>query len=135
MNKVMIAVLGLLLTGSAAADDVSKSNRMLCSISKVLVCFEGVDCLSVLPFEVGVPRFIIVDVKKKLLTTTKASAENRSTPVANVLREEGRILLQGVEQGRAYGILIDEESGELTGAVARDALTVSAFGACTDTDI
>jgi hypothetical protein len=43
--------------------------------------------------------------------------------------------LQGVENNRAYSILIEEDSGLLSAAIARDGITMSVFGACTDADI
>lgn len=135
MKKLMFALVGLIAGGSVFADDVSDSDRMLCAISEVTVCFEGIDCIEVMPFEVGVPRFIIVDAKKKLLSTTEASWENRTTPIENLEREDGLLMLQGIEMGRAFSILIHESTGELTGTVSRDAAAVSAFGACTDANI
>ncbi len=41
-------------------------------------------------------------------------------------------MLQGIEDGRVFGFVIDEESGVLTVSVARDGISVSVFGACTD---
>ncbi len=45
------------------------------------------------------------------------------------------MIMQGIEQERAFGFVIDEASGLLTASVARDGLAVSVFGACTDADI
>jgi hypothetical protein len=78
-----------------------------------------------------VPQFIEVDFKSKMLSTTKASHEWRETPFKNHQRSEGLIFLQGVERGRAFSIVIEEESGLLSAAIARDQITVSVFGACT----
>ena len=48
---------------------------------------------------------------------------------------DGLIYLQGIEGRRAFSIVVDEESGRMTVAVSRDGISVSVFGACTDTDI
>jgi len=40
-----------------------------------------------------------------------------------------------MEGGRAFSFVIDEATGLLTVAVARDGLSVSVFGACTDADV
>ena len=53
------------------------------------------------------------------------------TPIRSLSREDGLIVLQGIEAGRAFSFVIDEESGMVSVAVARDGLTVSIFGACT----
>lgn len=131
MKKLLLAVFSLVLGSGAFADDVSKADRLLCSTSKVLLCFEDGTCIEVLPADVGVPQFIIVDTKKKLLSTTEASEENRTTAVENMERDERRILMQGIDLGRAFSILIDAQSGYLTASVSRDGFTVSGFGACT----
>ena len=47
-------------------------------------------------------------------------------------RRLGRFLfLQGVERGRAFSFAINETTGFVSAAVARDGLTVAVFGACT----
>jgi len=134
MIKIYAAILVLLISGSSVADDISDSDRFLCSSSKVVVCFEDGDCVTFAPWEIGVPQFVVIDTKK-IVSTTKASGENRSTPLPVIRREDSTIFLQGVEGGRAFSFVIEEETGVLTVAVSRDGLTVSVFGACTDTDI
>ena len=132
MKRMTLALLGLLSATFAQADDVSGKDRILCAINKVMVCTEYGECLEVFPSDIGVPSFIIVDSRKKLMSTTESSLENRSTEIQNLSRENGRLFLQGIENNRAYTILVEEESGFLTGAVSRGGLTVSAFGSCTD---
>ncbi len=132
MKKLLVTVCGLLLGGGVLADDVSESDRILCATNKIMLCFEDGDCFEILPQDVDMPQFIIVDIKKKLLSTTKASGENRTTKVKNFERADGKLIMQGVELGRAYSILIGESTGFMTASVARDGFTVSAFGACTD---
>lgn len=123
-----------LLSSAALADNLANSDRLLCATSKIVVCFEDGDCIEMLPWEANVPQFLIVDTKKKTLSTTKASGENRSTPIRTLLREDGTIIFQGIEAGRAFSVVIDEEFGVLTAAVSRDGASVSVFGACTDSD-
>ncbi len=135
MRKLSVT-LALIFIGSASfADDLSGLDRFLCSTSQVSVCFEDGDCIQFSTFEADVPQFVVVDTKKKLISTTKASGENRSTPIRSMERDDTTIFLQGLESGRAFSFVIDEGTGLLTAAVSRDGLTVSVFGACTDTDI
>ena len=134
MKKIHITLAFLLISGTSVADDISNSDKFLCSTSQLVVCFEDAECLSMLPGDVNVPQFVVVDTKKKLISTTKASGENRSTPILTLQREDSAIFLQGIEGGRAFSFVIDEETGLLTVAVSRDGLTVSVFGACTDSD-
>jgi hypothetical protein len=79
----------------------------------------------------NVPQFIEVDLAGKQLRTTRASGENRQTPIKNFQEEDQAIYLQGVEQGRAFSFVIDRPTGFASIAVARNGITVSVFGACT----
>ena len=89
------------------------------------------ECARGPPWEYTVPDFIEVDLEAGLLKTTEASQENRQTPILNTTREDGSIVLQGFEMGRAFSFNIDEASGEMTAVAARDGLFVGAFGVCT----
>lgn len=120
--------------GSSAilrADDLRGSDRFLCSAIQATACFVDGDCVMDVPANLNVPQFIVVDVKAKRLATTKASAENRATAIEHVRRENGKIILQGYERERAFSIVIHEESGDLSAAVAQDGRGVAVFGSCT----
>jgi len=113
------------------ADDLTGTDTFLCSSSYASACFDDGDCQSGPPWDLNIPSFIVVDLISKQLSTTKASGENRTTPIKNLQRSEGQVIIQGVEMGRAFSILIDEASGILSAAVARDSVGVVVFGNCT----
>lgn len=117
--------------GSAPADDLAGVERLLCVTVEVTACSEESLCEAVSPEELNVPRFLEVDLAGRLLSTTKASGEDRQTRIEHLRREDGLIVLQGVERGRAFSIMISEASGKLTASVARENLGVVVFGACT----
>ena len=136
VSKVRIFALAALMTCSVAqADDVSTADRVLCSVSELMLCVEDGECYPMSVLDLDVPQFIVVDLKKQTIKTTDASADTRESKVANLARENGRTFLQGVEDNRAYSLLIEEDLGRLTGAVARDGITISVFGACTNADV
>jgi hypothetical protein len=134
MKPYLLISVCALAASSALADSVANADRLLCSTSRVVVCFEDGECVESLPWKLNIPQFVVIDTKKKTISTTKASNENRSTPIGTLQRDGGLVIFQGIEQGRAFGVVIDEESGLLTGSVARDGMSVSVFGACTDAD-
>lgn len=135
MRKAIIVLAGLLLAEMALADSLTGVNKFVCAVSQVQICLEGDTCYSSSAWELGVPDFVVIDLKKKLISTTKASGEGRSTKFNNVVNDEGTIFLQGMEGGRAFSFVIDEATGYMTVAVARDGFVVGVFGACTDTDL
>ena len=130
--KGFLLILSLALAcGSLAADDVSGSSKILCAPVLVIGCTPDGDCLSGPPWDFNIPRFIEFDLDRKELRTTKASGENRSTPIKNIERANWLLVVQGVEQGRAFSFLIVEETGMLTASVARDDRGLVGFGVCT----
>jgi hypothetical protein len=134
MKRPVIACAGLMAGTVALADNVAGVDRLLCATLEIVVCVEAADCYTVLASEVGVPDFVVIDLDEKLVSTTQASLEYRTTPVANVNRADGLIYLQGIDLGRAFSFVIDEATGRVTVAVSRDGATVTVFGACTDAE-
>lgn len=119
------------LARPAVADDVTGADRLLCATVEVKACAASGECRSVPPAEINVPRFLEVDLARRLLATTAASGESRQTPIEHLRREDGLIAIQGVERERAFSILIAEANGDMTASVARKELGVVVFGACT----
>ncbi len=117
--------------GVAAADSLDGADRLLCSPVDVVVCTGDGVCEAEVPAELGIPPFVVVDLKKKVLSTTAASSESRSTPIESVQRADGMIVLHGQEMGRAFTWLMDEASGRVSLATVRDSVVINVFGACT----
>ena len=119
------------LPAVAQADNLAGADRFLCASSRVVRCYSVGDCDSGPPWEWNMPSFIQVDLKKKLISTPAASAEQRRSPLTHVQREAGQIIVQGTENGRALSMVIAEETGLASSAIALDGITVTVFGACT----
>lgn len=126
-----LALAGLGLPAAGRADDIRGQERILCSASQATICDDEGGCKAVTPWSQNIPAFIEIDLKEKLFATTKASGENRSSPIRSVVRESGLLALQGIEGGRAFSFIIGEQEGLASIAIARDGSTVSIFGACT----
>lgn len=128
---VVMVLLIMVVPAAAQADDLSGAEVILCSAVQATVCFHEGDCEIGEPWTWNIPQFIEIDFPEKMLRTTRASRENRQTPIKNSEREAGLIFLQGVEGGRAFSFTIEEDTGFFSAAVAREGVTVSVFGACT----
>ena len=133
MKKTLLtlALTAGMASAPLAADDLTGAQRFLCTAVQVTACYDDGECLTVPPWELNIPQFIEVDLEARTLATTRASGQNRSTPIKNLEREEGQIVLQGFENDRAFSFLITEKTGMASIAVAREGLGVSVFGACT----
>ena len=135
MKKQITIVAGVAAASLAYAENLEGVDRMICAAAEVQICIEYDTCYSAAPMDLDIPEFVIIDTDDKTISTTKASGQSRSTTFNSVEKEDGTIYLQGIEGGRAFSFLIDEASGRMTAAVARDGLTVNVFGACTDADL
>lgn len=135
MKKLLIASACLILGSNATAENLDGVEEMICSAGQAQICLETGDCYAATPWELSVPDFVVINTKKKTISTTKASGLNRSTEFSKVEKSDGLIYLQGIDRGRAFSFVIDEATGRMTVAVSRDGLSVTVFGACTDTNI
>lgn len=129
----LAALVGSLASAAAplAADGLEGRDAFLCAVLEVSRCVPEEGCARVALGDLNIPDFVEIDLAAKLLRTTAASGENRTTPILGITRQERTIILQGVEKGRAWSFVLDEESGELTAAVARVGFSVTAFASCT----
>jgi hypothetical protein len=132
-RRFLLTLVPLALAGAAAAraDDLTGSDRLLCSAESIVVCYDDGTCETGDADALNVPKFIEVDLVAKRLSTTKASGLNRTSAIESLKRLDDLIVLQGVEKGRAYSFVIEQKTGDLTIAVAGPTRGVSAFGACT----
>ena len=126
-----VALVLVIASGVVAADDLTGAKTFLCTAATVSQCSSDGECTSGAAWDLNIPQFIVVDLAKKTLSTTKASGENRTTPIKNLERGDGLIILQGAEAGRAFSWVITEETGLATISVAIDGRGVIVFGACT----
>ena len=130
---VAFGALGVVALGPARADDLTGANRFICSTGSISVCCDDGECASGTAGELGLPQFLEFDLVEKRVSTTKASGLNRASILDNVTRENGDIVVQGVDYGRAYSFVINEKTGATSTAVAVEeaGCTITAFGACT----
>lgn len=134
MNLIFkIALLGtLLFAANAPADDLGNSKQILCSFLNANACQADGNCTAVAAADFNIPQFIEIDTKTGRLSSTAASGENRATPANHFSREDGRLLIQGSEMGRAFSLQIQESSGLATAAlVGADGTAMTIFAACT----
>ena len=128
---VAIMLASLMAPAVAVADDLTGSDAFLCSVVYATECLPDGECVGGPAWNLDIPQFIEVDLKAKTLSTTKASGENRSTPIKNMERDDDLIILQGAENGRAFSFMITESTGMASVAVAMADQGIVVYAACT----
>ncbi len=131
LAMAVLFLLALSISAAAVADDLNGADAILCTAVQAMGCTEDGDCVVDNPSAFNVPQFLEFHLKDKTISATKASGENRSSPMRMLERDADAIFIQGLENGRAFSIVINESNGALSAAVARDGRTVGVFGACT----
>ena len=125
------------LPPSSVAADFDGSKPLVCTVITVNECLADADCKPVLPGDVNLPRYLWVDVAKKVIQDKKAG-EGRKTTIESVKRVDGKLILQGAEEGRpdvrdgfGWTVAIMEDSGQMVLSASGDMVVISAFGVCT----
>ncbi len=123
-------VLGLcLIPLSVAAGGIDGSKPLLCAVTEAVECgFDGT-CQRGTAESINVPQFIEVDLAKSELREHEGS---RTTKIRDHQRAEGRLVLQGVEQDRAWSVFISEETGKMSVTATGSEAGFVVFGACTE---
>lgn len=135
MKNIAIASFGLLAFAPVLAENISDADRIICSPADIKLCFENGECFDTTPWEIDIPEFLVIDLKKKTISTTKVSGQDRSTTFTALERIDGILYMQGIESDRAFSFVVEEMTGILTASVARYGVSMSVFGACTDADL
>jgi hypothetical protein len=127
-----IAVIGLFVWGwfsfPAQAADIDGSVPVFCAFTRAVECHYQVGCDQVLPEDVLLPNFVKIDFQKKIVSMPQFGS-NRTTEIKSFQRADGKLILQGHEV-RAWSVIINEKTGQMTLAVASEEDGFVLFGSC-----
>jgi hypothetical protein len=125
-------VLGLGLVSSApAATPFDGSAPLICALIEVMDCVPGADCQRGAPESVSLPQFVKLNFSEKTLSTTEVAQKQEATPIKHLEPFDSRLILQGVEGGRAWSLIIAKDTGKMSATVSDDQVGFVIFGACT----
>ena len=112
-RRIAIGILAgsAVLPSAVPAAPLDGSAPMLCALSSVVECGRKGDCERSSSEESGIPAFIRVNVPQRLLSSLDGA---RTSPIVNVQRSNGQLMLQGMQLERVWGAVIDEESGRMS---------------------
>ncbi len=136
--QLVTACLFASVSFSLVAGTFDGSKPVICASSEVHECVYGSGCLRRTAAEVDAPDFFWINFKKKTITTRTNGMNQRTTKIERSETVDGKLILQGVEDGRkdvrdglGWSLSIAEPSGRmvLTGSGENEAFVI--FGACT----
>jgi hypothetical protein len=126
----LVVVLLVAPLGVSLAADFDGSKKLRCVPTDASECSGAGECKRVTVEEINIPKWITVDAKKKKLSGTDSDGEEESTAIGSVNVIDGQTILQGAEGGRAWSMVIDQTTGDMTIAIAGDETGFVLFGVC-----
>ena len=130
-KRALLVIGGLvgpgLLPAAVPAAPLDGSAPMLCAFSSVVECSRRGECERSTAEDAELPPFVRVNVQQRLLSSLDGG---RTSPIVNFQRANGRLMMQGMQNERVWGAVIDEQTGQMsaTAGEADGAIVIS--GAC-----
>lgn len=115
----------------AHAADFDGTKPFLCSLIQVVTCDRSSGVEKDTAADVNLPQFFSIDVGKKLVTATGHSGEKRETAIETVRHENGTLIIEGIQLGKPWDAVINEETGKATITCATESTAFVVFAACT----
>jgi hypothetical protein len=129
VGAIVLGAVALFGCTPAWAAGFDGSQDLLCAPTDIAQCDLGARCERESASQVGLPSFLRIQFgKKRLISMT---TPERTTAIENVRKLEGATILQGAENGRAWSLFVDQQSGLVTGSVVDAEGVFAVFGACT----
>ena len=128
LGGVVGALMGFaMFPAMVPAAPMDGSAPMLCGLASVMECSRKGECERSSAEEAQVPPFVRVNVPQKVLTSVDGA---RTSPITAVQRTNGRLMIQGMQNERVWGVVIDEQTGQMMATVGEDDGAIVISGAC-----
>lgn len=125
---VIGALMGIaMFAATALAAPMDGSAPMLCGLSSVVECSRKGECERSSADEAQVPPFVRVNIPQRILSSVDGA---RTSPITAVQRTNGRLMIQGMQNERVWGVVIDEQTGQMMATVGEHDGAIVVAGAC-----
>jgi len=133
-----MALLCLVVTSPVLAGVFDGSKALYCALMDTVQCVPGGECTEIEPEEVNLPDFLVINFKKKRITTTKEGGNKRTSKIQNRALIDGKLIIQGAEDGvegvrdgLGWTIAVNDSTGKMVLTGSGDDVGFVFFGACT----
>jgi hypothetical protein len=113
---------------SAAAGVADGSLPLVCVPLSVTECGADDECQRGSAASINLPQFLQVNVQAM---TIRAIEQGRQSPIGSVTRQQGKLILQGVDGMHGWTLIIAEDSGQMSATIAGATAGYIIFGSCT----
>ena len=112
------------------AGDFDGSKPLILAVTETFECGPGGECQRGTAMSVDIPHFFKIDFKEKKISGKRADGQLRITDIMDMARIDGKLILQGVQEGKAWNMVISESDGMATITVSDNQAGFVIFGAC-----
>jgi hypothetical protein len=126
-----VLLLANLLSGPALAAEAAKQEPMLCHLDRTLICTERRECSPDLTQNLDLPDFVKIAIDQQTISGERPDGQLLTTKIDNVTEGDGRLILNGSENGIGWNMLITESSKKLVLTLLDDEVAAVIFGICT----
>jgi hypothetical protein len=127
----IIVTLLCLVPHTTAIAGFDGSDPLLCAVIEAFECTVEQDCMEGTLESMNIPQFVKVDFANNKISTIEETAEKRESPINNFDKADGMLILQGMQNGRGWSMVIAEETGKMTTTASGGGGGFVVFGACT----
>ena len=127
IRQGMLALTCAMMVG---ATSVSES-AWLCSVAHVVECNADRECSENNPEVLtDLGSFFSIDLDAGVIASAGPKSSDRSAPILESSREEGRLMLAGHQGGRGWSLTLVEETGEVSFSISDPDGAILVFGSC-----
>jgi hypothetical protein len=130
ISIVVAAFAACLFAHQTRAGEFDGTHPFICAPVEIASCGAGAACSAETAESINLPQFLVVNFDQKAITGKRPGGEALSTAILTRHRDEGRLVLQGTENGLSWTLSVHEDDGRMTIVAAGDQLAFMAFGAC-----
>src|SRR5262245_1114863 len=122
----VLVVLGISPAPIKAAP-MDGSVPILCAFQSVVECARQGECERSSSADADLPPFLQVNVPQRMLTSMDGK---RTSPIITFQRANGRLMMQGMQNNRVWGAVINEQTGQLWATIGEADGAIVLSGAC-----
>jgi hypothetical protein len=128
LGGVIGALIGFtMLPATVPAAPMDGSVPMLCALSSVVECSRKGECERSTAEDAAVPPFVRVNIPQRVLSSVDGA---RTSPITAVQRTNGYLMIQGMQNERVWGAVIEEQTGQMTATVGEHDGAIVMSGTC-----
>ncbi len=127
----ILLVLSFLVPAHFANAELDTSSPLLCSVINVAEftldegCFEGT------ADSFDLPQFVMIDFQNNTISEVGENTKKRKSTINNLKRIDTKLIMQGIENGRSWSVIIEEKTGKMSATASDEGVGFVVLGACT----